>query len=281
MEYITFSTENIEKIEFLLNRIDGKYNSNIVKELYEILDSGERSKEFEDGIISFRKGANPSEQSAQFKEKKELKTSLSKVVGAYYILDKLNNDPTLSFKIHYWCMRNNQVFNDSVSFFQKERNKLYKEYAKSDEDIFVKSKDNPDIVIFNIKDEFFQRTLDTAEKIRKSCPECTVNVYDIADQQKMKAEIKSSEIFANATIVGMKPMENESVIKDLSAFRKGLVVCDAVYNPKETKLLKEAKEAGCICINGEGMLVWQGAAAFKLYTGKQRPVEGVKKLLFG
>ena len=138
-----------------------------------------------------------------------------------------------------------------------------------------------EISIFNIKDEFFQRTLDTAEKIRKSCPECTVNVYDIADQQKMKAEIKSSEIFANATIVGMKPMENESVIKDLSAFRKGLVVCDAVYNPKETKLLKEAKEAGCICINGEGMLVWQGAAAFKLYTGKEMPVEGVKKLLFG
>lgn len=87
MEYITFSTENIEKIEFLLNRIDGKYNSNIVKELYEILDSGERSKEFEDGIISFRKGANPSEQSAQLKEEKELKTSLSKVVGAYLILD--------------------------------------------------------------------------------------------------------------------------------------------------------------------------------------------------
>ena len=49
-----------------------------------------------------------------------------------------------------------------------------------------------EISIFNIKDEFFQRTLDTAEKIRKSCPECTVNVYDIADQQKMKAEIKSS-----------------------------------------------------------------------------------------
>ncbi|MBC5714299.1 shikimate dehydrogenase [Roseburia sp. BX1005] len=138
-----------------------------------------------------------------------------------------------------------------------------------------------EISIFNIKDDFFQRTLDTAEKIRKSCPECTVNVYDIADQQKMKAEIKSSEIFANATIVGMKPMEDESVIKDLSAFRKGLVVCDAVYNPKETKLLKEAKEAGCICINGEGMLVWQGAAAFKLYTGKEMPVEGVKKLLFG
>ncbi len=138
-----------------------------------------------------------------------------------------------------------------------------------------------EISIFNIKDDFFRRTLETAEKIRRSCPECVVNVYDIADQAKMKEEIETSDIFANATIVGMKPMENESVVKDLSAFREGLVVCDAVYNPKETKLLREAKEAGCICISGEGMLVWQGAAAFKLYTGLEMPVEGVKELLFG
>lgn len=138
-----------------------------------------------------------------------------------------------------------------------------------------------EISIFNIKDDFFQRTLETAEKIRNACPECVVNVYDIADQEKMKEEIESSDIFANATIVGMKPMDNESVVKDVSAFREGLIVCDAVYNPKETKLLREAKEAGCTCISGEGMLVWQGAAAFKLYTGLEMPVEGVKKLMFG
>lgn len=178
MEYITFGTENIEKMELLLSRIDGKYNSNIVKELYEILDSGEHSKEFEDGIISFRKGANPSEQSAQLKEKKELKTSLSKVVEAYYILDKLNNDPTLSFKIHYWCMRNNQAFHDSVSFFQDERNKLYKEYAKPDEDILVKSKDNPDIIIFNIKDESLAQEF--ADKFNELYNmECDIEPYKI------------------------------------------------------------------------------------------------------
>lgn len=138
-----------------------------------------------------------------------------------------------------------------------------------------------EISIFNIKDDFFKRTLDTADKIRKACPNCVVNVYDIADQAKMKEEMLSSDVFANATIVGMKPMENESVVKDLSSFHKDLVVCDAVYNPKETKLLREAKEAGCKCVTGEGMLIWQGAAAFKLYTGEEMPVEGVKKLLFG
>ena len=137
-----------------------------------------------------------------------------------------------------------------------------------------------EISIFNIKDNFFARTLETAEKIRKEVPECIVNVYDIADVKKMTEEIKSSDIFANATIVGMKPMENESVVKDLSAFRPGLVVTDAVYNPAETKLLREAKEAGCTCIGGKGMLLWQGVSAFKLYTGMDMPVEEVKEMFF-
>ena len=137
-----------------------------------------------------------------------------------------------------------------------------------------------EISIFNIKDAFFERTLQTAEKIRKAVPECVVNVYDIADTEKMTEEIQSSDIFANATIVGMKPMEDQSVVKDLSAFRPGLVVADAVYNPEETKLLREAKEAGCTCIGGKGMLLWQGVAAFKLYTGQDMPVEDVKKLFF-
>ena len=137
-----------------------------------------------------------------------------------------------------------------------------------------------EISIFNIKDAFFERTLKTAEKIRAAVPSCVVNVYDIADTARMTEEIASSDIFANATIVGMKPMENESVVKDTSAFRPGLVVADAVYNPEETRLLREAKEAGATCIGGKGMLLWQGVAAFKLYTGKDMPVEEVKERFF-
>lgn len=137
-----------------------------------------------------------------------------------------------------------------------------------------------EISIFNIRDAFFERTLQTAEKIRAAVPEITVNVYDIADTAKMTEEIASSDIFANATIVGMKPMEDESVVKDVSAFHPGLVVCDAVYNPEETKLLREAREAGCTCVGGKGMLLWQGVAAFKLYTGMDMPVEEVKEKFF-
>ena len=138
-----------------------------------------------------------------------------------------------------------------------------------------------EITIFNKKDSFFERTLATADKIRAAVPECVVNVYEIDDAGKLKEELVSADIFVNATIVGMKPMENQSIITDLSLLRSDLVVADIVYNPEETKLLKDAKAAGCTCVGGKGMLVWQGASAFKLYTGMDMPVEEVKELLYG
>ena len=137
-----------------------------------------------------------------------------------------------------------------------------------------------EITIFNKKDAFFERTLQTAEKIRNAVDGIVVNVYDIDDIDKMTEEIKDSDIFANATIVGMKPLDDQSVVKDLSAFHKELVVADAVYNPEETKLLKDAKAAGCKCVGGKGMLLWQGVSAFKLFTGEDMPVSEVKEKFF-
>ena len=70
------------------------------------------------------------------------------------------------------------------------------------------------------------------------------------------------------------------MVTDVSAFGQGLVVADIVYEPKETRLLREAKEAGCTCVTGKGMLLWQGVSAFKLYTGEEMPVAEVKELFF-
>ena len=137
-----------------------------------------------------------------------------------------------------------------------------------------------EITIFNKKDAFFERTLATAEKIKNAVPGIVVNLYDIDDVAKMTEEIKDSDIFVNATVVGMKPMDDMSVVKDISAFHDNLVVCDVVYNPIETKLLREAKAAGCKCVGGKGMLLWQGVAAFKLYTGQDMPVDEVKEKFF-
>ena len=137
-----------------------------------------------------------------------------------------------------------------------------------------------EISIFKRQDAALARTLEIVEKIRASVPNCIVNVFDTADIAKMTAEILDSDILVNGTIVGMTPMDNESPIKDVSAFHKDLVVCDIVYNPIETKLLREAKEAGCKCVGGKGMLLWQGVAAFKLFTGHDMPVEEVKAKFF-
>lgn len=133
-----------------------------------------------------------------------------------------------------------------------------------------------EIVIFN---RTISRAEETAQMICREVPSCTVKVCDIADTERMTAEIKDSEILINATSVGMRPAEQESIVKDVTAFHPGLTVLDAVYEPVETRLLREAKEARCHCIGGKSMLLWQAAAAFKLYTGLELPVEELKGIL--
>lgn len=137
-----------------------------------------------------------------------------------------------------------------------------------------------EISIFNVKDAFYAKAVQTVENIKKEVPECVVNLYDLEDTQKLNEEIASSDILVNGTLVGMHPSVDQTNIKDKSVFRKGLVVADVVYNPKKTKLLADAEAAGCKTVGGLGMLLWQGAEAFKLYTGLEMPVEEVKELYF-
>ena len=134
--------------------------------------------------------------------------------------------------------------------------------------------------IFALKDSFFANAEATVEKIRAHVPGCTVNLYDLADKETFYKEIGSSDIFTNATRVGMKPMDDQSLVEDTGMFRKDLVVSDVVYNPRTTKLLADAKAAGCRTIPGIGMLLWQGAEAFKLYTGQEMPAKEVMEKYF-
>lgn len=78
----------------------------------------------------------------------------------------------------------------------------------------------------------------------------------------------------------MKPLEQEMIIPDDSYLRKDLIVADVVYMPVKTKLLEAAERVGCVkYINGEGMMLFQGAAAFEMWTGKEMPIEHVKEVL--
>lgn len=130
------------------------------------------------------------------------------------------------------------------------------------------------ISIYNGNDPFLDRARGTAKKLGAEVPECEVKVTCLDDQEALKADIAEANILINATSVGMKPHEDGTLITDTSVFRPDLVVADTVYNPLETRLMREAKEAGCEkVIGGEGMLLWQGAVAYKLYTGLDMPTD--------
>lgn len=136
------------------------------------------------------------------------------------------------------------------------------------------------ITIFNPRDGFFEKAEKMVEKIKEKVPACQVELYDLDAKDVMREKIDAADILVNGTLLGMKPREDTSVINDPSLFHEGLVVADVVYNPKETRLLREAKEHGCTVVPGNGMLLWQGVAAFKLFTGKDMPVEEVKEKFF-
>ena len=132
--------------------------------------------------------------------------------------------------------------------------------------------------IFNRKDEFWANAEETVRKINEKT-NCKAQLFDLADLDKLKEEIASSYLFTNATGMGMKPLEGQTYIPDKSFLRPDLIVSDVVYYPRETELLRMAKEVGCKTMNGLGMMLFQGAAAFKMWTGEDMPIEYMKEKL--
>ena len=135
-----------------------------------------------------------------------------------------------------------------------------------------------EISIFNRKDAFYERAQKTVKDINEKT-NCKATLYDLDDLDKLKEEIASSYIFTNATGMGMKPLEGQTYIPDKSFLRKDLIVTDVVYAPAETALLKMAKDVGCKTLNGFPMMLFQGAAAFKLWTNQDMPIEHVKEVM--
>lgn len=132
--------------------------------------------------------------------------------------------------------------------------------------------------IFNVKDKFWANAEKTVEKIN-SQTNCKATLYDLADLDKLKEEIADSYTFTNATGMGMKPLEGKTYIPDKSFLRPDLIVIDIVYSPRRTALLEMAREVGCKYMNGLGMMLFQGSAAFELWTGQPMPIEYMKEVL--
>lgn len=138
-----------------------------------------------------------------------------------------------------------------------------------------------EIAIFNQKDEFYANGKKTVEKLRKAVPGISsVSINDLGDTELLREAVKNADILVNATRAGMSPLEDVIPVPE-DVLRPELAVADVVYNPRETLLVRKAKEAGCrAAVGGIGMLLWQGAAAFELFTGQEMPAAEVKEKFF-
>jgi len=94
--------------------------------------------------------------------------------------------------------------------------------------------------------------------------------------KEMPSIIRGCHLLVNATPMGMK--ENDGSVIDKDLLYKGLYVYDVVYN-RQTQLIKDAREKGCIAKEGLGMLLYQGVRSFEIFTGKTAPIEIMRQAL--
>jgi shikimate dehydrogenase len=90
--------------------------------------------------------------------------------------------------------------------------------------------------------------------------------------------VKDARLLIHCTPVGMHPKVEECCVP-ASVLTPSLTVMDIVYNPRETRLLREARQAGCRTILGLEMFLYQAAAQFELWTGRPAPIEVMRAVL--
>ncbi len=125
----------------------------------------------------------------------------------------------------------------------------------------------------------YAETLEFARRIQNHTV-CKITVCDFADEAQMQKSFAESAVLANATSLGMAPREDTCPIADPALLPPGLFVYDIVYNPRQTRLMQMAEERGCPTQNGLSMILFQGAASFKCWTGREMPVELVRDAVF-
>ena len=97
-------------------------------------------------------------------------------------------------------------------------------------------------------------------------------VGNILTPSTIQSSLSNADVLINSTSVGMSPAVNQSLVSP-KWLKPNLTVMDAVYNPVETKLAKDAKAMGAKVISGVEMLLHQGAEALKIWTGKNAPIK--------
>ena len=110
-------------------------------------------------------------------------------------------------------------------------------------------------------------------------PHCPLTAHRLPDD--VAAVAAEADLIVNCTSLGMTPRVEGLPWDDAIAFRPGQVVYDLVYNPPRTRLLQVAARDGAQAIGGLGMLIWQGAIAWELWTGQPPPVAVMRRAALG
>ena len=127
-----------------------------------------------------------------------------------------------------------------------------------------------------VRSSSMEKTRPYLEKIQNATG-FRVDLFALEDRQDLQDSITHADLLVNATSVGMdgtsQPIPSSIVLPEK------LLVADVIYQPFETPFLKWAKEQGNQSINGLGMLLYQAAEAFELWTGKEMPTDQIWELL--
>lgn len=137
-----------------------------------------------------------------------------------------------------------------------------------------------ELAVYNRKDNYYEAIQQTLAAIAERTG-CVIQLHDLQDEVSLKEDVAASVLLVNATGIGMKPIDDLTPIQDFSIIRPDLAVYDVIYNPRETKFLRLARERGAKTHNGLGMLLYQGATAFEKWTGQEMPIEIIKPIVEG
>lgn len=99
------------------------------------------------------------------------------------------------------------------------------------------------------------------------------------DDMRLEEAVRQADLLIHTTVWGMAPHDDVPPLISPSWLNPGTVVCDIVYAPAETSLLRAARERGCRVLPGLGMLLFQGAIAFEMWTGQPAPVAAMRHVL--
>jgi shikimate dehydrogenase len=134
------------------------------------------------------------------------------------------------------------------------------------------------VVVFNRPGKRYDEGQRIVESLRQTGVS-RVEIFSLEDREKFEAEIIDSDIIVNATNLGMGDAADESWLDDPKLIQNAKLVYDCIYEPRETKLMKDAVSVGVDTMNGLEMLLYQGAAAHELITGVPMDVDSVRKVL--